>query len=93
MAFKAWSKCPSNNTEQKLRLEVEYRNCKKEAKKICAQIQAKNTEDLYRELDVISTPTAGAVQELRQNVQGRNHLQNSRSKKKKCSGDLFTKVY
>ncbi|XP_055838267.1 uncharacterized protein LOC129906511 [Episyrphus balteatus] len=68
MAFKAWSKCPSNNTEQKSRLEVEYRNCKKEAKKICAQIQAKNTEDLYRELDVISTPTADAIQELRQNV-------------------------
>jgi len=68
-AYKAWSKCPCSNREEKDRLLEEYKRCKKLAKRKCAQLVAAGAERLYEELEDISSSasdTGRAVQGLRE---------------------------
>lgn len=54
-AFQAWSKCPWSNKDEKTRLFAEYKRCKSLAKKKCAQLIAAGSQELYQELEEISS--------------------------------------
>ena len=57
-SYKAWSKCPHDDLLEKMRLRQEYKRCRKAAKRICAQTQAASLDEMYNELEKISTTAA-----------------------------------
>ena len=57
-AFQAWSKCPWSDKLQKKELHNAYKQRKKVAKRVCAQMKAAGSEELYKELDNISPSAA-----------------------------------